>query len=57
VSGKLPKPIRDADEIMKWETKAEKAAGEIDLPFGRERMIRGCTSGGKRMILLRCGSC
>jgi hypothetical protein len=43
VSGKLPKPIRDADEIMKWETKAEK------------RMIRGCTSGGKRMILLRCG--
>jgi hypothetical protein len=24
VSGKLPKPIRDADEIMKWETKAEK---------------------------------
>jgi hypothetical protein len=31
VSGKMPKPIRDADEIMKWETKAEKAAGEIYL--------------------------
>ena len=28
VSGKLPMP-RDADELAKWETKAEKAAGEI----------------------------
>ena len=30
VSGKLPKP-RDVDELNKWETKAEKAAGEIYL--------------------------
>ena len=34
VSGKLPKP-RDTEELGKWETKAEKAAGEIYL-FGGE---------------------
>jgi len=31
VSGRLLKPTRDDDELMKWETKAEKAAGEIYL--------------------------
>ena len=31
VSGKLPQPTEGADEILKWETKAEKAAGEIYL--------------------------
>jgi len=31
VWGKLPQPTEGADEILKWETKAEKAAGEIYL--------------------------
>jgi hypothetical protein len=39
VSGKLPKPIRDADEIMKWETKAEKAAGEIYLLVENDQRV------------------
>jgi hypothetical protein len=37
-------PIRDADEIMKWETKAEKAAHSLvqflyQQQVGREMMV------------------
>ena len=39
VSGKLPKPIREADEILKWETKAEKVAGEIYLLVENDQRV------------------
>ena len=31
VSGRWPQPTDDEDDLLKWETKAEKAAGEIYL--------------------------
>jgi len=38
VSGKLPRP-RDEDELAKWETKAEKAAGEIYLLMENDQRV------------------
>jgi hypothetical protein len=38
VSGKLPKP-RDDEELLKWETKAEKAAGEIYLLVENDQRV------------------
>src|SRR6267154_979739 len=38
VSGKLPKP-RDEDELLKWETKAERAAGEIYLLVENDQRV------------------
>ena len=38
VSGKLPKP-RDADELAKWEAKADKAAGELYLMVENDQRV------------------
>ena len=38
VSGKLPKP-RDDEELLKWKTKAEKAAGEIYLLVENDQRV------------------
>ena len=38
VSGKLPRP-RDEDELVKWETKAERAAGEIYLLVENDQRV------------------
>jgi len=39
VSGNLPRPIKDADEVNKWETKAERAAGEIYLLVENDQRV------------------
>ena len=38
VSGKLPKPS-DTEELIKWEAKAEKAAGEIYLLVDNDQRV------------------
>jgi len=47
VSGKLPQPTEGGDEILKWETKAEKAACEIYLLVESDQ--GGYTSEGMNM--------